>query len=743
MTFAKNPVRTGLGTACAVALVVSVLSLNPAAAGLPADEIRYAKVALEAADKGDYNRAQAMATRDPALAKLIRWMELRRAASRAGFDEILQFMALNPDWPGKHALRLRAEESMPSDMTDQDVIAYFQKSPPLGAGKMRLAEAYARTGQKAKAAELIREAWTNGDFDANQEKNFLLRYRDTIRAQDHWSRLDKMLWDGKTGAPYQRMLTRVEPGQKALAEARLRLKAGAGGVDKAMAAVPASLQNDPGYLYERAKWRRVRSQNDGAREILLKPPANLVRPDLWWREVEYQARQALRDGDISLAYKLAVSHKPEGGKVQADAEFFAGFVALRFLDDPKTALVHFRRLHDNVSSPISKSRGAYWAGRAAEALKDANGAKVWYAKAADQVTTFYGQIAAGKISDAPPAMPADPKATPAEIAAFKKSELARIVEILNELGPNELFVAFSIALVDRARTPGEKALALAHIRNTGRTDTAVAVARRVARDGHVLIDDGYPIIKLPKNEGPESALVHAIIRQESGFDQRAVSKAKAQGLMQLMPATAKIVSKELGIKYDLGDLTQNPVYNITLGSSYLNGLIDDFDGSYIAAIASYNAGPGRIRRWLRDNGDIRKGEVDVLDWIEQIPIAETRNYVQRVLEGLHIYRSRTKNVPPIVQAQAINRWCLYGCGGVIEASVTAKARIGKASADDACDFETDRTCTDSEDVVARDDAPAPEPVPVVEAAPVSAPAASGARASPARASGSPPRQGKD
>ncbi len=740
MTFAKNPVRTGLGTACAVALAISVLSLNPASAGLPADEVRYAKIALEVADKGDYNRAQAMATRDPALSKLIRWMELRRASSRAGFDEILKFMALNPDWPGKHALRLRAEEAMPADMPDADVIAYFQKSPPLGAGKMRLAEAYSRTGQKAKAAELIREAWINGDFDAAQEKAFLLRYRDTIRSQDHWTRLDKMLWDGKTGGAYQRMLARVEPGQKALAEARLRLKSGAGGIDKALAAVPASLQNDPGYLFERAKWRRIRSQNDGAREILLKPPAKLVRPDLWWREVEYQARQALRDGDISLAYKLAASHKPDNGKVQADAEFFAGFVALRFLDDPKTALAHFRRLHDGVTSPISLSRGAYWAGRASEALKDSAGAKAWYTKASEQLTTFYGQIAAGKLSDAAPALPADAKATTAEIQAFKKSELARIVEILNELGPNELFVAFSIALVDRARTPGEKSLALAHIRATGRTDTAVAVARRVARDGHVLIDDGYPMIKLPKGEGPESALVHAIIRQESGFDQRAVSRAKAQGLMQLMPATAKIVSKELGIKYDLGDLTQNPGYNITLGSSYLNGLIDDFDGSYIAAIAGYNAGPGRIKRWLRDNGDIRKGEADVLDWIEQIPISETRNYVQRVLEGLYIYRSRTKTAPPIAQAQAINRWCLYGCGGVIEANAAGKARIGKAGADDACDFETDRTCTGDEEVVARDQAPAPEPVPVVEATPVAAPATP--RASPARPAPS-PRQGKD
>jgi soluble lytic murein transglycosylase len=732
MKFWNNPVGTGLGIACAIAISV----LSPAvAAGLSVDEIRYAKAALQAAESGDYNRGQAMASRDPAVVKLIRWMELRKAGSRASFGEITQFLAANPDWPGKHSLRLRAEEVMPAEMPDADVVAWFQKNLPLGPGKLRLADAYARTGQKAKADELIRDAWAAGDFDLAQEKNFLLRYRDTIRAADHWARLDRMLWDGKTGPHYQRMLTRVEPGQKALAEVRMRLKSGAGGVEKAIASVPVSLQADPGFLYERAKWRRVRGQNDGARDILLKPPSRLVRPDLWWREIEYQARQALRDGDISLAYKLAASHKPAREKVQADAEFFAGFVALRFLEDPKTALVHFAKLHDGVTSPISRSRGAYWAGRASEAMRDAAGAKAWYGKAAEHLTTFYGQIAAGKLSDAPPALPPDAKPTPAEVQAFRKNEITRIVSLLNELGPNDLFHAFSIALVENAKTPGERVLALNHIRSLGRTDTAVAVSRRVARDGTVLIEDAYPMIDLPKGEGPESALVHAIIRQESGFDQRAVSRVKAQGLMQLMPATAKDVSKELGVKYDMSELTQNPSYNITLGSSYLNGLIGDFDGSYIAAIAGYNAGPGRIRSWLRANGDIRKGEVDVLDWIEQIPIGETRNYVQRVLEALYIYRSRTPTTPPTDQAQALNRWCLYGCGGVIEANF-AKARIGKAGADDGCDQEV--ACAGDEDVVARDQAPVPDAVPVVEATPVSAP---GPRPVSTRLDS--PRQGKD
>jgi len=724
-----KPGRAVYLIAYAFAALLAV-SAPSGAASLPPDELRQARLAYQAAEAGDYAKAQAAAGRDAALSKLVRWMELRRAGSRASFAEITQFAAANPDWPGRNSLRLRAEEAMPADMPDAQIIAWFEKTPPIGAGRLRLAEAFARTGRAAKAAELIREAWVATEMDANQEKTFAARYADTLRPQDHWERLDRLLWDGKTAAA-QRMLPRVDAGRRALAEARMKLQSGAPAGDSTVRSVPANLQNDPGLLYDATKWRRIRDMNEAVRAVLLKPPADLVRPDPWWREVEYQARLALRDGDISLAYKLVTSHKPGAGKVQPDAEFLAGFISLRFLEDPKTALRHFHRLYDNVSAPISRSRGAYWAGRAAEAAGDRAGAKTWYERASGLTTTFYGQIAAGKLSDAAPRLPVDPKPSPADTQSFRRSELARILRILSDVGSNDLFVAFSVALVERGKTHGEKALALAHVRELGRPDTAVAVARRLARDGHVLINDGYPVIPLPKSEGPEAALVHAIIRQESGFDQRAVSRAKAQGLMQLMPATARIVAKEIGVKYDMAGLTQNASYNITLGSTYLNGLIGSFDGSYLAAIASYNAGPGRIRRWLRENGDVRRGEVDAIDWIEQIPIAETRNYVQRVLEALYVYRSRMpKAAPKIAQTQALNQWCLYGCGGVIEANVL-KARIGKATIEEACEA-SEAGCDGAEDPNAlnRDGPAMPSSEPVADGGALVSPASAAVPASP-------------
>jgi soluble lytic murein transglycosylase len=714
------------------------LSAPSGAASLPPDELRQARLAYQAAEAGDYVRAQAAAGRDAALSKLVRWMELRRTGSRASFAEITQFAAAHPDWPGRNSLRLRAEEAMPADMPDAQVIAWFEKTPPVGAGRLRLAEAYARTGRAAKAAELVREAWIATETDAAQERAFAARYAEILRPQDHWERLDRLLWDGKTAAA-QRMLPRVDAGRKALAEARIRLQSGAPAGDSTVRSVPANLQNDPGLLYDATKWRRIRDMNAEVRAVLLKPPANLVRPDPWWREVEYQARLALRDGDISLAYKLVTTHKPGEGKIQPDAEFLAGFIALRFLEDHKTALRHFHRLYDNVSAPISRARGSYWAGRAAEAAGDRAGARAWYVKAAGLTTTFYGQIAAGKLSDAAPRLPADPKPSAAETQSFRRSELARVLRILSDVGSNDLFVAFSVALVERAKSPAERALALAHVRELGRPDTAVAVARRLARDGHVLINDGYPLIPLPKTNGPEPALVYAIIRQESGFDQRAVSRAKAQGLMQLMPATARMVAKEIGLKYDMAGLTQNPTYNITLGSTYLNGLIGSFDGSYLAAIASYNAGPGRIRRWLRENGDVRRGEVDAIDWIEQIPIAETRNYVQRVLEALYIYRARLpKATPRIVQAQALNQWCLYGCGGVIEANLL-KARVGKAKIEEACE-SSEGGCDGADDpsVITRDGPLMPSSEPLVDAAPIAAPASAAVPAEPLRILTQPP-----
>ncbi len=348
-----------------------------------------------------------------------------------------------------------------------------------------------------------------------------------------------------------------------------------------------------------------------------------------------------------------------------------------------------------MNTPISRARGAFWAGRAADAIGNKALAQEWYGKAAEHITTFYGQLAAGKLTDQPPPLPADPKPSRAEAQAFAKSELAQVVRLVNDLGAADRLPSFAAALMARSKTQSERVLTLALMREVGRTDLAVMLARRVAREGQVLVDDGYPVLDLPETAAGEPALVHAVVRQESGFDARAISRANAHGLMQLMPSTAKAVAKGLNVHFDPASLLGDPSYNLRLGQAYLAGLLEDFDGSYLAAVAAYNAGPGRVRRWLKDNGDPRRGEIDVLDWIEQIPVAETRNYVQRVLEGLQVYRVRLHApMMRLAASQAIGRWCLFGCGGVVETS-TVPARVGRAEVESTCDPAIDSSCQEA------------------------------------------------
>src|SRR5258708_1430796 len=312
----------------AVACLGALLAWSHPGRAMTADELQAAKAAYNAADNaadnGDYAKAVNLAQKlnNPVLNKLIHWLELRRASSGASFAEITGFIAQNPDWPSRTRLLLRAEEALPSDLADAAVVAWFKTNPPInGNGRLRMAESLADLGQVKAAEEVVRQAWIAGDFTAQQERQLAQRYHGVLRAEDYVARLDRLLWEGNATAA-KRLYPRVDDDHKALAEARLRLHVG-GAVEYALRRVPARLANDPGLLYERLKFRRSRNINDTAREILLHQPAELGRPELWWREREYQARMALREGDVSLAYKLAAGHRQNGGIAQSESEFLA------------------------------------------------------------------------------------------------------------------------------------------------------------------------------------------------------------------------------------------------------------------------------------------------------------------------------------------------------------------------------------------------------------------------------------
>jgi soluble lytic murein transglycosylase len=601
----------------------------------------YAK-AFAAAEAGRWSEVRKLAAqgREPIANKVLRWRELQEPNSGVAFEDLAAFIDANPDWPMQDILMRRAEEALVERTDDSVVMAWFALRGPITAdGAMRYAEALFRANDRPKAVATVKEAWRSGGFGSKQEAGFLKRYRQYLTADDHVRRLDKLIWDGRIDEA-RRVMKLVDAKTRALADARIRLARMSGGVDTAIKRVPESLQNDPGLVFERMRWRRRKNQVDGALELVLGAPDILGRPDIWWPEREYLARKAVSAGKYKDAYKIVRKHRLTGGADLAEAEFLAGWIALRYLKEPATALGHFTKLEDSARFPVTRARGAYWAGRAAEAAGDRTAAQGWYDKAAQLPITFYGQLAAGKLdAKVRPGWPKTPSVTALERRNFEQSELTRVARLLQELGADEWVKPFILRQIAAARSPGEHAVAAEFALAIDRPDLAVSAAKRSSQAaGIILTEYGWPTTDKVNGSGPESALIHATIRQESAFEAQAVSRAGARGMMQLLPSTAKSVARSLGLPHTDSRLLRDPAYNIQIGRAYLGRLINEFDGSYVLALAAYNAGPSRARAWIRDNGDPRKAQVDVIDWIELISFEETRNYIQRVLENLQVYR---------------------------------------------------------------------------------------------------------
>jgi soluble lytic murein transglycosylase len=401
-------------------------------------------------------------------------------------------------------------------------------------------------------------------------------------------------------------------------------------------------KNDLGLLYDRMRWLRRQNRDSEAIALLAIAPPTLPHADLWWNERAILARRALESGDAKTAYELARDHRQASGSALADGEWLSGWIALRFLHDAKAAKDHFSTMLTSVGTPISISRAAYWAGRAEEALNDQAAADTDYAKAAGYIGTFYGQIALAKVNpSAHLTLPPQPQIAGLDARSFSNRELVQVTELLGSIGLSSRGDPFVRRMAELARTPEDALLAMRLAKSNNSLAAEVQVSKKLMQGGMPVLADGYPVIAQLGPKAPEPALVHAIIRQESLFDAGAVSPSGALGLMQLMPATARSVAAKMKIKrFNPAQLTTDPRTNVVLGSNYLDGLVDRFDGSYVLAIAGYNAGPGRVSGWIGENGDPRAKLEDTIDWIEKIGVGETRNYVQRVIENLQIYRAR-------------------------------------------------------------------------------------------------------
>lgn len=635
--------RVKISICAAVLASISLTGLTTHAASKPLSqsEAKIYSSALRAAEKGNWQSAHRQTSKipDKLPAKVLRWLELAQRGSGKSFETISDFVLKNDSWPRRGTLRRRAEEVLNNNVSPGDVIRWFGTYPPLTTdGKIRLVEAVVAGGQKKTARKLIRETWVGTNFGRKQERQFRKRYRKFLTRADHTARLNRLLWDGQITRA-RRMIPLVGEATQKLAMARISLRAFRGGVDWHISQVPASLRTDPGLVFERVRWRRRKGLDDGAYELLKNVPANVPFAQKWWVERSIMARRLLAKGHISEAYKLARTNGLSTGARFVEAEWLAGWIALRHLNDPETARTHFSTIGDKVAYPISKARAAYWIGRAEEAGGNLTAAAKSFQAASKHGTTYYGQLAAARSNSSVILTSSRVAPTKARRSTFARDERVRAVKLLSQVGARNHVRAFMYKLLSEAKTPQRQMLTAELAQQIGRRDFAVRAGRKSYRTGSPLPEIAYPVIKMTGNH-PEQALLHAIVRQESNFDAAAVSHAGARGLMQLMPATARSVAKRLRVRYSPKKLTRDSSYNVRLGQAYLGQMINRFDGSYILAIASYNAGPSAAKRWVRQNGDPREQGVDVIDWVESIPYRETRNYVQRVIENLQVYRVR-------------------------------------------------------------------------------------------------------
>jgi soluble lytic murein transglycosylase len=609
---------------------------GPRAVPLPPD---LAGAALTAAGDGDLPAARRLADRAPEgafLDKLVRWRWLTSPASRPPFAALQDFLQDNPDWPRRGALLRKAEDSLPDWWTAEQRMDWYNAHPPRGGeAKVDRLLALADLGATERMASDLHALWRSQRLRAHEERVLRARFGQLIDRADELARLTNMM-DARAFDAAERAAARLGGAYPQLVVARRKLAQRAAGVDAAINALPAELRGRPGLLYDRAWWRLRAGNLDGVVEILdgLGAPPDPAR---WWRIRHWVARDLMEEGRPAKAYEIAANHGLAEGIGFAQGEWLAGWLALRRLDRPETALAHFERLHAGVATPISRSRGAYWAGRAAEALDRTGTAQGWYAVAGQHWTTYYGQLARGRLGSTvvPPHALGDARAQHA--GAPGDPALAAAARLLARHGQDRLADAFLYTLAARADAPAQ-ARAVADLAwSLQRPQVALWLGRQARGDGQVLADLLFP--RHPILAGHRrAALLHAIGRQESGFDPEAQSRVGARGLLQLMPATAARTARAHGLPVSTPALTRDPAYNAELGARHFDALIERFDGSRLLSIAAYNAGAGRIDAWIERFGDPRRPGVDVVDWIEQIPFGETRNYVQRVIEGYNVYR---------------------------------------------------------------------------------------------------------
>jgi soluble lytic murein transglycosylase len=614
---------------------------------LGADAPAFAQ-ALAAYKAGDFAAGDAASAmlQAPLPATAAQWAGLRLHPREAGFARLSRFMFDHPDWPALDWLRRHAEEALYGDHNSDSVVKAFfaQAKPSTPAGKIALARVLARDGEFEAAGALARQVWREEDFNEAIEGVLRKEFSEFLTVADHKYRADRLLYAEKNAAA----LRAAElAGKDVWLLARVRAAANNDdGNEKLFASVAVPLQNDPGLQFARVHWLRKHQKIAEAAALLLnapREPERVIDGDAWWTERRLVARKLLDLGDAKNAYVICAQHSAHGVNAKVDAEFHAGWIALRFLNDLPGAARHFELLQQIAETPAQKSRAAYWLARTAEARhtpEEELNARDYYAEAATHSTTFYGQLALAKLGSA--ASPLRPAPAPAEGDA--RDDSVRAVELLFAAGEKDSAATLAADAVKHLTDLAQIAALGEIVAQTRDARISLALGKLAAHRGVALDDLAFPAYGVPRFTSlpgsASSAIVYAVARQESAFDPRAVSSAHAMGLMQMIESTARQTALHLGVGFEPRRMLDEPAYNAQLGAAHLGLLLGELKGSYLLTFAAYNAGGHRVKEWLDAYGDPRHANIDPVDWVERIPIQETRNYVQRVMENFVVYRAK-------------------------------------------------------------------------------------------------------
>lgn len=600
-------------------------------------EVNACKGAWTAAKKHDYQKAVKLSShrKCPLTTSFVTWKKLRDDKVKSSFTEYLKFIKAHPNWPWMPVVKRKAEESLTEGTSNSDILTLFKDTHP---GTARGTLLYLRALRSPeKMASVTRNAWHTLSFSEKDQKQFIALYGKYLSSKDHHIRLENLCYEENTKQA-ERMLPLLSKEDLPWAKARLSFLKESVKPEKILAKF-----KNPSHdlIYDCIRWHQQNDQLTGA-YLLTRVPYQHTKTDIWWKMRSYYAREALNQDNPKLAYDVMAGHPFEEGENYADAEWFCGWVALRFLNKPELALQHFQNYQKSVSIPPSQAKAEYWLGRTYEFMRKVEQSEQHYQEAATYSATYYGILAKQKTGDNTPLKAKKEMPIPAGTwNKFQNHEFVRIARLLKAAGMEDEAESFLYLLGKRGKSQEEKYMALKVVREVKNHYTIFATKHFGFYEDDIFhwLFPRWQIDTHVNNQGVDHHLLHAIMRQESGFSPRAVSPAGAIGLMQVMPCTACQIAKKNNYKHKESRLKDDPNYNILLGTHFIKELLDRFNGNFILAVAAYNAGPKPVLNWIEKYGDPRDPNVDSVDWIELIPYKETRHYVKAVWANYYIYQA--------------------------------------------------------------------------------------------------------